>query len=384
MIADFNPIGHLFYGECDAGCLVSALMFDQGAFRNPEHARAIASEITRLSSARKIRIVHVCGTHEDTITRHGIRTLLPKSIKLVAGPGCPVCVCAAEDVDMAIELAQQGHIVATFGDMIQVPSTSSSLTKERTKGADVRIVYGIGEAVDIAMKNPEQEVVFIGAGFETTAPTMAVELIRGPPDNFSILTSLKVIPPAMEILVGLEGFNVDGFITPGHVSAIIGTDAFKPLAEKHRVPCVAAGFEPLDVLESIRMIIKQIDEGRATSENEYTRTVKPEGNLTAQKMLDQAFYIGDAPWRGLGIIPNSGYFIREEYANHDARKRFEFPEIESIDLLPGCRCHEVILGMTEPEDCSLFGKRCTPEDPYGPCMVGHEGTCRIRHETGSV
>ena len=355
-------------------------MSEQTGFRDARYAQAVVKKIETLTQGLDVRIVHVCGTHEDTIVQHGIRSLLPMSIKLVAGPGCPVCVCAAEDIDMAIELARQGTIVTTFGDMIRVPSTDSSLVKERTLGADVRVVYGASEAVEIARNNPDKEVVFVGVGFETTAPTMAIELIRGPPANFSILTSLKVIPPAMDLLVNLEGFGVDGFITPGHVSAIIGSNAFQPFAEKTGVPCVAAGFEPLDVLESVRMILKQIEEGRADSENEYTRVVKSEGNLAAQKILDQAFRVFDAPWRGLGIIPNSGYSIRDEFAAHDARLRFKFPEIESIDILPGCRCHEVILGMIDPVDCALFGKRCTIEDPYGPCMVGHEGTCRIRYE----
>jgi hydrogenase expression/formation protein HypD len=355
-------------------------MSESRKFRDARLAKALIKEIKRLNNGRKTRIIHVCGTHEDTISHHGLRTLLPKEISLVAGPGCPVCVCAAEDVDMAIELAKQGHIITTFGDMIRVPSTDSSLAKERTKGADVRIVYGASEAVEIAKKNPDREVVLVGVGFETTAPTFALEVLRGLPENLSILTSLKVIPPAMEILVNIEGFDIDGFITPGHVSAIIGTDAFQPFAEKNRSPCVAAGFEPLDVLEAMRMILVQIDEGRADSENEYTRVVRPEGNLAAQEALNRAFKIGDAPWRGLGIIPDSGYFLRDEYAEHDARLRFEFPEIESVDILPGCRCHEVILGMVDPVECSLFGKRCKPEDPYGPCMVGHEGTCRIRHE----
>ncbi|MHA2026208.1 MAG: hydrogenase formation protein HypD [Candidatus Thorarchaeota archaeon] len=355
-------------------------MSEQTGFRDARFAQAVVRKIESLTLKREVRIVHVCGTHEDTIVQHGIRSLLPTSIKLVAGPGCPVCVCAAEDVDMAIELARQGHIVTTFGDMVRVPSTDSSLAKERTLGADVRVVYGVSEAVETARNNPDREVVFVGVGFETTAPTMAIELIRGPPANFSILTSLKVIPPAMDLLVNLEGFGVDGFITPGHVSTIIGSNAFQPFAEKTGVPCVAAGFEPLDVLESVRMILTQIEEGRADSENEYTRVVKPEGNLAAQKILDQAFRVSDAPWRGLGIIPNSGYSIRDEFAVHDSRLRFEFPEIESIDILPGCRCHEVILGMIDPVDCALFRKRCTIEDPYGPCMVGHEGTCRIRYE----
>ncbi|TFF84745.1 hydrogenase formation protein HypD [Candidatus Thorarchaeota archaeon] len=349
-------------------------------FRDARFAQAVVSEIARLNKGLDTRIVHVCGTHEDTISQHGLRSLLPEGISLVAGPGCPVCVCAAEDVDMAIELARQGHVITTFGDMVRVPSTSSSLAKERTNGADVRVVYGANEAVEIAQKNPDREVVLVGIGFETTAPTFALELIRGPPENFSILTSLKVIPPAMELLVNIEGFSVDGFITPGHVSTIIGSQAFQPFAEKHKVPCVAAGFEPLDVLESIRMILLQIREGRADSENEYTRVVSPDGNPAAKKALDRAFALGDAPWRGLGVIKDSGYFIQEEFSAFDARKRFEYPDFESVDILPGCRCHEVILGMIDPKECSLFGKRCTPEDPYGPCMVGHEGTCRIRHE----
>lgn len=355
-------------------------MSESTGFRDARYAQAVTKEIETLNMGRAISIVHVCGTHEDTISQHGVRFLLPPSLKLVAGPGCPVCVSAAEDVDMAIELARQGHIITTFGDMIRVPSTDSSLAKERTAGSDVRIVYGAGEAVSIARDNPDKEVVFVGVGFETTAPTIALELIGNPPTNFSILTSLKVIPPAMDILVNIEGFGVDGFITPGHVAAIVGSNAFQPFAEKTGIPCVAAGFEPLDVLESIRMILKQIQEDRADSENEYTRVVKPEGNPAAQKVLAQAFRLDDAPWRGLGIIRKSGYYISEEYSECDARRRFEFPEIESVDILPGCRCHEVILGMIDPEDCSLFGKRCTPENPYGPCMVGHEGTCRIRHE----
>ncbi|MFW9849550.1 MAG: hydrogenase formation protein HypD, partial [Candidatus Thorarchaeota archaeon] len=344
----------------------------------------IAHEIRKLSGNNPVRIVHVCGTHEDTISSHGLRSILPENITLVAGPGCPVCVCAAQDVDMAIELAKQGHIITTFGDMIRVPSTASSLMKERASGADIRVVYGVSDAVEIARKNSDRDVVFIGAGFETTAPTMAVEIIKKPPSNFSILTSLKIIPPAMEILVGLEGFAVDGFITPGHVSAIVGTNAFNSLAKTHSVPCVAAGFEPLDVLEATRMILLQKKEGRAESENEYTRVVKPEGNIAAQKIMEKAFKVEDAQWRGLGIIPKSGLFIRDEYDEHDARKRYDFPPIESVDILPGCRCHEVILGMIDPTECTLFGKRCTVENPYGPCMVGHEGTCRIRHESGII
>lgn len=359
-------------------------MLEQTEFRSSKYAKAVAEEIRRLAGNKKIRIVHVCGTHEDTITSHGLRAIIPKEITLVAGPGCPVCVCAAQDIDMAIHLAKQGHIITTFGDMIRVPSTSSSLVKERTNGADIRIVYGVNDAVEIANKNPDRDVIFIGAGFETTAPTMAVEIARGPPPNFSILTSLKIVPPAMEILVTLEGFAVDGFITPGHVSAIIGTNAFSSLAETNGVPCVAAGFEPLDVLEATRMILLQKNEGRAESENEYTRVVKPEGNLAAQKILDKVFKVDDAAWRGLGIIPKSGLFLRDEYSVHDARKRYEFPPMESVDILPGCKCHEVILGMIDPTDCALFGKRCTVEDPYGPCMVGHEGTCRIRHESGTL
>lgn len=355
-------------------------MSGQSRFRDARYAKAMKKEIENLLGNRRLRIVHVCGTHEDTISQHGIRFLIPGNLELVAGPGCPVCVCAAQDVDMAISIAKQGHIVTTFGDMFRVPSTESSLAKERTKGADVRIVYGAIDAVDIAKKNPDKEVVFVGVGFETTAPTIALELLRKPPPNFSILTSLKVIPPAMDLLVNIEGFSVDGFITPGHVSAIIGTNAFQPFAERHHVPCVAAGFEPLDVLEAIRMLLVQINEDRAESENEYTRVVLPEGNIVAQKVLAQAFRIDDAPWRGLGVIEKSGYFIKEEYAEYNARLRFDFPDIESVDILPGCRCHEVILGMADPVDCKLFGKRCTPEDPYGPCMVGHEGTCRIRHE----
>ncbi|TXT54760.1 MAG: hypothetical protein BAJATHORv1_50011 [Candidatus Thorarchaeota archaeon] len=355
-------------------------MFDK-EFRSGKYAKAVVKEITRLSKGKSVRIVHVCGTHEHTISHNGIRSILPSEIELIAGPGCPVCVCAASDIDMAIELARQGHIITTFGDMIRVPSTNSSLAKERTKGADVRIVYGPNDAVEIAKKNPDKQVVFIGVGFETTAPTMAIEISKTPPENFSLLTSLKIIPPAMEILVNIEGLNIDGFLTPGHVSAIIGTEAYTPLAKKHKIPCVAAGFEPLDVLEGVRMLLVQIEEGRSDSENEYTRVVRPDGNPIAKKILSEVFEIDDAPWRGLGNLPDSGMYLREKYSEFDARLRFEYPEFESVDILPGCRCHEVILGMVDPSDCSLYGKRCIPENPYGPCMVGHEGTCRIRYES---
>ncbi len=352
--------------------------------QDPRHARALIREIERLSSGRSLRIVHVCGTHEDTISRHGLRSLLPPKVQLVAGPGCPVCVCAAQDVDLAVELARQGHIITTFGDMVRVPSSHSSLARERAAGADVRVVYGVNDAVEIARRHPGRKVIFVGAGFETTAPTMALEVLRGLPDNFSLLTSLKVIPPAMEILVDIEGFNVDGFITPGHVSAIIGTNAFQSFAQRHHVPCVAAGFEPLDVLEAVRMLLLQIEEGRAESENEYRRVVRPEGNLAAQRVMHEAFYIRDAPWRGLGVIPDSGLFLRDRFSSHDTRKLFDIEVTDSVDILPGCRCHEVVLGMTDPTECPLFGKRCVPEDPYGPCMVGHEGTCRIRYENQAL
>ena len=356
-------------------------MLNQNEFRNAKYAKALSNEIRRLNDGRQTRIVHVCGTHEHTISHSGIRSLLPREIDLVAGPGCPVCVSAAEDIDMAIELVRKGHIIVSFGDMIRVPSTSSSLGKERERGGDIRVVYGPNEAVEIARKNPDKEIVFVGVGFETTAPAMAVEMLKGPPENFSILTSLKLVPPAMEILMNQDGFSVNGFITPGHVSVIIGTNAYGPIAEKYKVPCVAAGFEPLDVLESIRMILLQIEEGRTESENEYTRVVRPEGNLAAQKVLEDAFRIDAAPWRGLGVIGNSGYFPRAELAAYDAREKFEFPPLDSVDILPGCICHKIVIGIADPKECPLFGKRCVPENPYGPCMVGYEGTCRIRHES---
>ncbi|MFO7835627.1 MAG: hydrogenase formation protein HypD [Candidatus Thorarchaeota archaeon] len=356
-------------------------MLEQSEFRDRRYANAVLKQIKQLSSGKAIRIVHVCGTHEHTISHNGIRTILPDEIELVAGPGCPVCVCAAEDIDKAIELARRDHIITTFGDMMRVPATDSTLAEERTAGADVRVVYGPNDAVEIARKNPDRKTIFVGVGFETTAPTIGVEIMRGPPDNLSILTSLKLIPPAMHLLVNLEGFDVDGFITPGHVSTIIGTEVYQSIAEEHNVPCVAAGFEPLDVLESIRMILIQIREGRTDSENEYSRVVRPQGNPAARKILEDAFKIDDAPWRGLGVIADSGYYIRDEFSEHDTRKQFDFPQKESVDILPGCVCHEVILGMTDPVECRLFGTRCTPDNPYGPCMVGYEGTCRIRAES---
>ncbi len=352
--------------------------------RDPNKTKEIIQQIRQKSEGLKINIVHVCGTHEYTISHYGLRSILPKNIRLIAGPGCPVCVCAAKDIDEAIYLAKNGVTLTTFGDMIRVPSTNETLSEVRSKGGKVVVVYSIHDAVEYAKSHPDEDVVFFAAGFETTAPSIAYEVVSNPPSNFSVLTSLKVVPPAMKIMLDIKDINVSGFICPGHVSAIIGSDAYKEFPEKYNIPTVVAGFEPIDVLYAILLIVEQVRNGEAKNINEYFRVVRPEGNIQAKKIMNDAFTIIDTQWRGLGTIKNSGLEISEKYSEYNARKKYDIKIGKSVDIIPGCICHLVIVGLAEPEECPFFGTKCTPQMPYGPCMVSYEGTCRIRYETGEI
>ncbi|MBN2336687.1 hydrogenase formation protein HypD [Candidatus Bathyarchaeota archaeon] len=351
-------------------------------FRDSETARKAVKLINELASdGRKYRIVHICGTHEDTITKHGVRSMLPRNVEVLMGPGCPVCTVPPNRIDYAIALAEQGHTVTTYGDMMRVPAGLGSLQDAKARGHDVRIVYSIHDAVKMAEKT-DREVIHFAVGFETTAPTTASELVAGPPANFSVYSAHLLIPPAMKALMEMGLTQVDGFIDPGHVSTIIGEEGYREVADKYRVPQVIAGFEPLDILISVAMILRQIKEGRAEIENSYSRAVKPQGAPRALELLNRVFEPEDAPWRGIGVIPASGLKVRPEYQEHDASKLFDVETEASYEMPPGCRCGDVLRAIIYPWDCPLFNKTCTPDTPVGPCMVSHEGSCYISARYG--
>ena len=355
---------------------------DPFVLRDPARASKFAELLARLAPDRPVKIVHVCGTHEIAITQHGLRSLLPETVEVLEGPGCPVCVTSTSDLDCALKIAGKGAILCTFGDMLRVPGTELSLAEAKAQGADVRTVLSAAAAVEIASRNPEREVVFFAVGFETTAPGTAAVLLDSPPDNFSVLPSHKLIPPALEALMSLPDVEIDGFLAPGHVSTIIGSDAYRPLVERFRVPVVVGGFEPLDVLYALALILRQLREGRAEVENAYPRAVLPEGNRRAQELLARAFQPVDARWRGIGVIPGSGLTLRPEFSHHDARERFGVEGELGEEIAPGCRCADILVARALPSDCPLFGTACTPLSPVGACMVGSEGACHVWYRYG--
>lgn len=323
-------------------------------------------------------LMEVCGTHTMAIARSGIRELLPHGIKLLSGPGCPVCVTSQGDIDAVIEMVKGRDIILiTFGDMMRVPGTNSSLQEERSRGADVRIAYSPLDALRVARENPDREVVFLGIGFETTTPTIAVTLEQAAAEglkNFSVFSLHKVVPPALELIFSDPDIKVDGLICPGHVSAVIGVQPYEALAEKYQKPCVITGFETSDILEGVFMLLQQLKKQEARVEIQYRRVVRPEGNALARQTMEHMFRPAPARWRGLGIIPDSGLVLRDEYAYMDARLKFDIPEMEEIPI-KGCACGEVLAGKIIPPECALFGRACTPLQPVGPCMVSHEGSC---------
>jgi hydrogenase expression/formation protein HypD len=344
-------------------------------------SREIVKNIENIS--RSVKIMHVCGSHEHTIMQNGIRSLIPKEIQVVAGPGCPVCCVPSIEVDECVFLARDGITITTFGDMLRVPGTNGSLSDAKAEGADVKIVYGINNAVEIARKIKD-EVVFMAAGFETTAPTTASEIISGPPENFSVLSCHRLIPPALKFLIESGEVNLNALIEPGHVSTIIGTKPYIPFSEKYGIPQVIAGFNPFDVLIAIYMILKQIEEGRAVVQNEYKRAVREEGNLKAQKIMDDVFYIKSKEWRGFPEIPDSTYEIKSKFSDFNARDKFDIEIDSSEEAVSGCICGPILRGVARPEECSLFKKECNPMNPIGACMVSKEGTCNIAFRYGSM
>ena len=346
-------------------------------YRDADIARSLVKKINANSKTR-IRLMEVCGTHTVSIFRSGIRSVLPETITLLSGPGCPVCVTDQQEIDAFVALARvDDAIVATFGDLMRVPGTVSSLQKEKAEGRDIRVVYSTMDAIDLAVKHPDREVIFPGVGFETTAPTIAAAIKAAQQmqlANFSVYAAHKTVPPALHALMSSELVGVDGFILPGHVSLIIGTSAYEPFFQSHKTPCVVAGFEPADILQAIWMLVEQIENKAPQLSNAYGRAVTPLGNEKARALLEEVFETADVAWRGIGVIPESGLVIRDRFAAFDADKKFDLVLPEPIEP-KGCACGEILTGVKTPPDCPLYKTRCTPMDPIGPCMVSSEGTC---------
>lgn len=335
---------------------------------------------------RPVQLMEVCGTHTMAAFRTGLRSLLPPGVSLLSGPGCPVCVTSTGYLDRAIAIVNEPDtMVATFGDMLRVPGTESSLERTHALGADIRVVYSPLDALKIATANQGKRVVFMGVGFETTAPAVAWTLKQAKQNaisNYSVLCAHKTIPNAMAALIEGGDVHIDGFLCPGHVSVIIGSRAYEHVCSKHHIPCVVAGFEAADMAKAIKMLLKQIAEKMAEVEIEYTRSVTEKGNIEAQSICDEVFERCDTEWRGLGMVPGSGLRIREKFAAHDADKIFTDLELPQVASDSGCICGDVLRGARLPTDCTLFDKRCTPSSPVGPCMVSSEGTCAAYFKYG--
>ncbi len=346
-------------------------------YRDRQLARKIIDRINAFSQ-REIRIMEVCGTHTVSIFRNGIREVLPSHIVLISGPGCPVCVTAIEEIDKFVKLSHEHDvIITTFGDLMKVPGSESSLQLEKASGADIRIVYSTFDALKIAADNPEKRVVFLGIGFETTAPTIAAAILEAKSrniKNFFVLTLHKLIPPAMDALLSNGELKIDGFMCPGHVSCIIGANAYEPLAKKYHTPCVVAGFEPVDILQAVYMLVEQLEKGRAEVEIQYKRGVTFEGNKNALSIMQNVFEACDAPWRGLGVIPASGLRLRAEFRDYSAESVFDL-SVSKAKENPDCMCGDILRGAKTPVQCPLFRRVCTPTNPVGPCMVSSEGSC---------
>jgi hydrogenase expression/formation protein HypD len=328
--------------------------------------------------------MHVCGTHQDTLVKNGLDSLLKQcGVQIGQGPGCPVCVTTPLEIEEMLLLARKGKTVTSFGDMINVPGETQSLRSMKAEGYDVRTVYGIEDAIEIAEKNPSKDVVFMAVGFETTAPTTASVLLKKPPSNFSIICCHRTIPEALKSIIEMGEIKIDGLIEPGHVSTIIGSKPYEFLSKDYKVPQVIAGFEPIDVLMGVWMLVQQIEKDEAFVQNEYTRVVHKEGNVKAQQAMKKIFEPIDIKWRGFPIIPHSGLALRNDFKEYDARKIYEdeLEELKDKELIEpeGCRCGELLRGLATPFECPLFRQACTPETPVGPCMVSIEGCCNIEY-----
>jgi hydrogenase expression/formation protein HypD len=360
-------------------------------FRDPVLAQKLIDEIAS-HSTRPIQLMEFCGGHTHAIFRFGLRQMLPPTVRLRSGPGCPVCVTSAVDLERAIALAQvPGAILATFGDMVRVPGSRGSLQEARAEGADVRIVYSTLDALQIARQRPGRPVIFMGVGFETTAPTVAAAVLQAEEEgipNFYVLSLHKLTPPATRAILDAGEVRLNGVIGPGHVTTVIGADAWQFLPQEYGVPCVVAGFEPLDILSAVAGLVRMNEQERPAVGNAYGRSVKAEGNRTALAIMDRVFEIDVADWRGFGPIPASGLALRAEYAHRDAARIFADPIRHALgEQAPseakGCRCGEVLRGVLEPPECPLFRRACSPRTPVGPCMVSSEGACAAYYRYGA-
>jgi hydrogenase expression/formation protein HypD len=340
-------------------------------------AQKLIEHIRRIST-RPVRLMEFCGGHTVAILKHGLRQLLPQSVQLFSGPGCPVCVTATGDIDKIIALSQQpGVIVATFGDLMRVPGSYASLQQSRAQGRDVRVVYSALEALDIARLNPQLKVVMTGIGFETTAPTIAASLLQAREEglhNYLVFSVHKLTPPVMQAILREGETHLQGIICPGHVSAIIGSSPYESIPRDYAIACAITGFEPLDILLGVDMLVRQIETRRPRVEIAYRRAVRPEGNPRALELMARVFEVSSADWRGMGLIPGSGLKISSDFRQFDAEKAFDLPIMETREPA-GCICAEILRGLKTPPDCALFGSACTPEHPVGPCMVSAEGAC---------
>lgn len=343
---------------------------------------SLIEKINQLAEGKKnLRFMEVCGTHTVSIFRAGIRKILPPNVELVSGPGCPVCVTNDDFIDKAIAYSKISNvIIATFGDMLKVPGSTSNLAEESASGADVRVIYSPLDCLKIAEENPDKKIIFLAVGFETTAPTAAATILAAKNaglKNLFFLSAQKLVPPALKMLLADSQVKVDGFLLPGHVAVVTGTKIFEFL----KIPAVVAGFEPEEILLAVINLLRQIDEGRAEVSNEYKSVVKPDGNISAQNILSQVYETVDADWRGLGKIPKSGLKVRQEFANFDIEKILPL-EVKPVKKNTACRCGEVLRGVCKPTDCKLFGKACQPLHAVGPCMISVEGVCAAWYKYG--
>lgn len=358
-------------------------------FRDPVRARGLISALERelrSGNGSPVSIMHVCGSHEQAIARFGLRASLPKGLDVIMGPGCPVCVTDMPEVDEAVVLARKGVRIATYGDMLRVPGTVMSLGDAQAEGARIDVVYSVSQAVEIARRTSE-EIVFFASGFETTAVATAAVLLAGPPANFSVLSAHKYIPPVMEIVAEMPGRRVQGFLAAGHAATITGWGVFEPFVERHEIPVVVAGFEPLDILAGLAQLVELVRAGRAEVVNAFPRCVTRAGNRRAQEDLWRVFRPIGGRWRGIAHVPNGNLRLKDEMKAFDARRRFDIDLASLWDMAPAplaqeCVCGDIMAGILRPSDCRLFGKQCVPDHPVGACMVSTEGSCRIAHQYG--
>ncbi len=365
--------------------------FAELKFRDPQRARALTAKIERTLQQIEhspVSLMHVCGSHEQAIAKFGLRASFPPGLNVIMGPGCPVCVTDVPEVDEAVALARQGVHIATFGDMLRVPGTRRSLADAQAEGAQVHVVYSVAQAIDVAATLAHgEELVFFASGFETTAVTTAAAILRGLPANVSVLSAHKYIPPVMEIVAEMPGSRVEGFLAAGHAATITGSAVFEPFVKRHGIPVVVAGFEPLDVLAGLAKLIEMVKNSERGVVNMFPRCVTRDGNAQAQAALWNVFQTIGGRWRGIAHVPNGNLRLRDEWASVDARRRFEI-DVESLweqapaHLLDACICGNIMAGIRQPSDCTLFGNECQPDTPVGACMVSSEGTCKIWHQYG--